>query len=70
VARISDADPEMLRYFDTVGIALDSHVTVLARRDFAGTVSVAIDEGHGGDSANRTLELGSPAAESIWVVPC
>ena len=29
VARISDADPEMLRYFDSVGIALDSHLTVL-----------------------------------------
>ena len=35
VARISDADPEMLRYFDSVGIALDSHLTVLTRRDFA-----------------------------------
>ena len=29
-----DADPEMLRYFDTVGISLDSHVRVVARRDF------------------------------------
>jgi DtxR family Mn-dependent transcriptional regulator len=60
----------MLRYFDSVGIALDSHLTVLARRDFAGTVSVAIGDGHDGDSANRTVELGHPAAESIWVVPC
>src|SRR3954449_3511541 len=33
VARISDADPEMLRYFDSVGIALDSHLRVVARRD-------------------------------------
>jgi DtxR family Mn-dependent transcriptional regulator len=69
VARISDADPEMLRYFDTVGIALDSHVTVLARRDFAGTVSVAVGDGHDG-AVDRTVELGSPAAQSIWVVPC
>lgn len=68
VARISDADPEMLRYFDSVGIALDSHLTVLTRRDFAGTVSVAVGETH--DDAERTVELGSPAAESIWVVPC
>ena len=43
VARISDADPEMLRYFDCVGIALDSHLPVLTRRDFAGTMSVAVD---------------------------
>ena len=42
VARISDADPEMLRYFDSVGISLDSRLLVLARRDFAGMISVAI----------------------------
>jgi DtxR family transcriptional regulator, Mn-dependent transcriptional regulator len=81
VARISDADPEMLRYFDAVGIALDSHVTVLARRDFAGTVSVSVGrpgESHSGDQgardepgdADRTVELGNPAAESIYIVPC
>jgi DtxR family Mn-dependent transcriptional regulator len=69
VARISDADPQMLRYFDSVGIALDSHLTVLARRDFAGTVSVAIGVGHQG-SSDRTVDLGRPAAESIWVTPC
>jgi len=68
VARISDADPEMLRYFDAVGIALDSHLTVLARRDFAGTVSVAI--GGPAERQLKTVELGSPAAESIWIVPC
>ena len=43
VARISDADPEMLRYFDTVGISLDSRLRVLARRDFAGMISVAVE---------------------------
>lgn len=69
VARISDADPEMLRYFDDVGIALDSHVTVLARRDFAGTVSVSIGAAHEDDPA-RTVELGNPAAQSIYIVPC
>jgi DtxR family Mn-dependent transcriptional regulator len=70
VARISDADPEMLRYFDTVGIALDSHLTVLARRDFAGTVSVGIGDGHDGAQRGKTVDLGSPAAQSIWIVPC
>ena len=64
VARISDADPEMLRYFDSVGISLDSRLRVLARRDFAGMISVAI-EMPGGDT---TVELGSPAAQAIWVV--
>ena len=70
VARISDSDPEMLRYVDAVGIALDSHLTVLARRDFAGTVSVAICDGHDNTGTDRTVELVSPAAQSIWVVQC
>ena len=42
VARISDDDPEMLRYFDSVGITLDSHLRVVARRDFAGMISVEV----------------------------
>jgi DtxR family Mn-dependent transcriptional regulator len=69
VARISDADPEMLRYFDTVGINLDSHVRVLARRDFAGMISVAVTNGEAADGPEPvTVELGSPAAQAIWVV--
>jgi DtxR family Mn-dependent transcriptional regulator len=73
VARISDADPEMLRYFDAVGISLDSHLQVLARRDFAGTVSVSVDGDDWDKSApppGNTLELGSPAAQAIWIVAC
>jgi DtxR family Mn-dependent transcriptional regulator len=59
VARISDFDPAMLRYFDSVGIALDTPITVIERRDFAGTIAVRIGE--------QTLDLGSPAAEAIWL---
>ncbi|WP_442930375.1 manganese-binding transcriptional regulator MntR [Mycobacterium sp. NBC_00419] len=65
VARISDADPEMLRYFDAVGISLDSRLEVLARRDFAGMISVSVQDS---DGALSTVELGSPAAQAIWVV--
>jgi DtxR family transcriptional regulator, Mn-dependent transcriptional regulator len=74
VARISDADPEMLRYFDSVGISLDSRVRVLARRDFAGVISVVIetpgqpDNAAGGDDTSVKVDLGNPAAEAIWVV--
>ncbi|MBO0866893.1 MAG: ferrous iron transport protein A, partial [Mycobacterium sp.] len=71
VARISDADPEMLRYFDTIGISLDSRLRVLARREFAGMISVAIETGESGasgDGAPITVDLGSPAACAIWVV--
>jgi DtxR family transcriptional regulator, Mn-dependent transcriptional regulator len=67
VARISDADPEMLRYFDTVGISLDSRLTVLARRDFAGMISIAVHNPAADDGEN-TVDLGRPAAEAIWVV--
>jgi DtxR family Mn-dependent transcriptional regulator len=55
----------MLRYFDSVGINLDSRLRVVTRREFAGMVSVAIESG---DGAESTVELGSPAARAIWVV--
>ncbi|KAA0023300.1 metal-dependent transcriptional regulator [Antrihabitans cavernicola] len=63
IARISDFDPAMLRYFDSVGIALDTAVAVVERRDFAGTVSVRI----GTESADP-IDLGNPAAQAIWLV--
>ncbi|MCQ4119390.1 metal-dependent transcriptional regulator [Rhodococcus tibetensis] len=62
IARISDSDPAMLRYFDSVGVALDVEVTVLERRDYAGTVSVRLDAGP------DSVDLGSPAAQAIWLV--
>ncbi|MDH6679948.1 DtxR family Mn-dependent transcriptional regulator [Rhodococcus sp. LBL1] len=64
VARISDADPAMLRYFDSVGIALDTEITVVERRDYAGTVSIRL----GSDPASGTVDLGNPAAQAIWLV--
>ncbi|NLU81471.1 metal-dependent transcriptional regulator [Rhodococcus sp. HNM0569] len=62
IARISDADPEMLRYFDSMGVALDVEVTVLERRDFAGTVSIRLGD------RDESVELGNPAAQAIWIV--
>ncbi|MCL2532856.1 MAG: metal-dependent transcriptional regulator [Nocardiaceae bacterium] len=64
VARISDADPAMLRYFDSVGIALDTEITVVERRDYAGTVSIRL----GSDPSSGTVDLGNPAAQAIWLV--
>jgi DtxR family transcriptional regulator, Mn-dependent transcriptional regulator len=63
VARISDKDPAMLRYFDSVGIALDTQITVVERRDFAGTVAIRL-----GESGNDPVDLGSIAAQAIWLV--
>jgi DtxR family transcriptional regulator, Mn-dependent transcriptional regulator len=76
VARISDADPEMLRYFDTVGISLDSRLRVIARRDFAGVIAVAVqnpgvagphEETQATEDPEAAIELGSPAAQAIWI---
>lgn len=67
VARISDADPQMLRYFDDVGINLDSRLQVVTHREFAGIVSVVVEPSPGADT-RTTVELGSPAAQAIWVV--
>ena len=65
VARISDADPEMLRYFDGVGISLDARIQVLTRREFAGMISVSLAAQ---DGEPAMIDLGSPAAQAIWVV--
>jgi DtxR family transcriptional regulator, Mn-dependent transcriptional regulator len=65
VARISDKDPEMLRYFDSIGISLDSRLRVLTRREFAGMITVTVESA---DGAATTVDLGSPAAQAIWMV--
>ncbi|MFC7404833.1 metal-dependent transcriptional regulator [Georgenia alba] len=61
VARISDTDPQVLRYFADLGVALDTELDVVERRDFAGTLSVRV----GG--SERPVELGLAAAEAVWV---
>jgi DtxR family Mn-dependent transcriptional regulator len=55
----------MLRYFDSIGISLDSRLRVLTRREFAGMISIAVESG---DGAPTTVDLGSPAAQAIWMV--
>ena len=65
ITRISDEQPDLLRYFDALGIAPDIELTVLARRDFAGTISVRIS-GHSPDAP--PIELGKSAAEAIWLI--
>ncbi|MEN0130266.1 MAG: metal-dependent transcriptional regulator [Brevundimonas sp.] len=60
VARISDADPELLRYVESVGLALDAVVVVAERRDAVGIASLQLGE--------RTVELGEVAARAIWLV--
>lgn len=65
ITRISDEQPDLLRYFDDLGIAPDVELTVLERRDFAGTISVRVDD-RGEESP--PVELGQSAAEAIWLI--
>lgn len=69
VARVSDADPAILRYLSEIGIGLDTPITVVERRDFAGTIVVAVGPGSvSPGSVSPGLTLGLPVAEAIWVV--
>ncbi|MFT4044833.1 MAG: metal-dependent transcriptional regulator [Gordonia sp. (in: high G+C Gram-positive bacteria)] len=61
VARISDTDPEMLRYFDQLGVALDCVVKVIEHRPFAGTISISVDDAD-------PIDLGDIAARAIFLV--
>ncbi len=62
VARIADEDPDMLRYFDSVGIALDRQIEVVEQRPFAGTVAVAVE-------GSESIDLGDIATRAIWLDP-
>lgn len=62
ITRISDADPDMLRYFAELGLAPDIQLTVRAHRPYADITTV-----HLNDRA-VDIDLGSAAAEAIWVV--
>ncbi|MDL9936312.1 metal-dependent transcriptional regulator [Gordonia sp. ABSL1-1] len=60
VARISDADPDMLRYFDEVGVALDRRLTVVEKRPFAGTIAITVE-------GSNDIDLGDIAARAIFL---
>jgi DtxR family Mn-dependent transcriptional regulator len=63
VARISDADPQVLRYLTEVGIGLDCELVVVAIRRFAGTTALTVRP------SGQAVELGAGAVAAIWVVP-
>jgi DtxR family transcriptional regulator, Mn-dependent transcriptional regulator len=65
VMRVSDHDPELLRYLAELGITIGTSLLVDTRRDFAGTMTVVrLSEGGEPDGA---IELATVAANSIWV---
>ena len=62
ITRISDADPDMLRYFAELGLAPDTQLTVRAHRPYADITTIHLD------GREVDIDLGSSAAEAIWVV--
>jgi len=61
IQRISDADPDLLRYLDSIGLTLNSMVTVLEASPFDGNLSLQI-------SGQRTaIVLGVRVTSQIFV---
>lgn len=60
VGRVSDSDSELLRQLDRLGIGLDATLTVHARHDSIGTITIEHD--------GTVHDLGLPAAAAIRVL--
>ncbi len=61
VARVSDADPDLLRFLERSGVVLDAAVTLMRVEAAAGTVELEL--------AGSPLSLGVRAASAIRVIP-
>ncbi|MBM9468716.1 metal-dependent transcriptional regulator [Nakamurella sp. YIM 132084] len=64
VVRVSDSNPDLLRYLTDLGVELGLRLQVQQRETFAGTLTVLLD---GGDP--RPVIMGLPVADAIFVVP-
>ncbi|WP_394938768.1 metal-dependent transcriptional regulator [Psychromicrobium sp. YIM B11713] len=63
IIRISDENPQLLRYLDEERIELDAAVEVVGRKPFGGSLIVRL-----GDSAqHRELDLSDEIGEALWV---
>lgn len=61
VRRISDADPELLKFFDEHKIGLDTKLEVLAPEQYSNDLSIKIP------GSNKPLALGKAAAQALYV---
>jgi len=66
VLRVSDHDPALLRYLDSLGITVGSALRVHARRDYAGSMAISLHD-PGAAHAASAVELATVAANAIWV---
>ncbi|WJH23214.1 metal-dependent transcriptional regulator [Pseudarthrobacter defluvii] len=63
ITRISDDNPELLRYLAAQDIDLDADVEVVGRRPFGGALVVRI----GSSDAPRDYDLADEIASALWV---
>lgn len=63
VARISDENPDLLRFLANEEIGIGSPVTVLRRKPFGGPLQARVDYG----SRARDVDLGDELTGAIWV---
>lgn len=63
ITRISDENPELLRYLAAQGVALDAAIEVLGRKPFGGPLVVRIGSGGG----SREVDLAEEVASALWV---
>jgi len=64
VVRVSDDEPELLRYLASLDLRVGAHVRVGERRDYAGSLQVVLTDVH--DRPVGTVELAGTAASSVW----
>lgn len=62
VARISDANPDLLRYLDSEQLQLDTTVEVVGHKPFGGALTVRV-----GPEPGREIDLGDEPAAAVWV---
>ncbi len=63
ITRISDENPELLRYLAAEQIELDADVEVLGRKPFGGALVVRIGSG----AALREFDLAEEVAAALWI---
>lgn len=64
VSRISDEDPEVLRYFAEQGFCLDATISVTEHNKAVGVINLSWSAPGG---AERPLTLGLLAAHAVWI---
>lgn len=63
ITRISDDNPDLLRYLAQERITLDTGLAVVRRKPFGGPLVVRLDDG----GAPRDFDVADEVAEAVWI---